>query len=652
MSAGTYLGQMVGRRFGSYLGQQLALGACREDRDDDFERRGFTPRLPSNAIPPAVDLRRWMTPVEDQGRLGSCAANALVGGLEYLVRRESGRPEDFSRLFVYFAQRLWDDSVREDLGASLVDGVRAMSRLGVPTERSWPYHPDLFGVQPPRLVLREAGRTKVTDWWSVPVDPDAFRGCLAAGFPIAFGTKVTESFVRTPKSGLTGMPRGADDRRHGRHALLAVGYDDRARRFVVRNSWGQDWGDGGYVYMPYDYVLNRRWTRNCWALRVSERQAFDPGEHGGVDLRSLPKAPPRSKGGGAVGAAGTVGAVGAQMAVSMFTGSGLLAGLAGGLVSGIVPGVSRALSGRDQGAHVGEDLGERILQVMKADAAAPAAHLPWDDGLDEEAIGAPTRSRGRKPAVRKASPRKASPRKAREPAVRKASRRTHEPTPRGAASPAVPVVAGAAVLAGAARRTLPAPASASGTPHETRPSNVESAEPSWVETLPPRMAAFWRRDGGRMGPLGAPVEAPRPVTEGAFSGTAVRFSDGTMLLWEPPSGAPPPDPIVLLHADLLVADWTGRGGGRSALGWPVRPPEEEAGARVLRCLRGTLVGHPDRAPTEVHGALFFYWRQHGEMTGTLGFPLADAAPSDSGAIVQAFERGRLMWSPATGVQPA
>lgn len=642
MSAGTYLGQMVGRRFGSYLGRQLALGACREDRDDDFERRGFTPRLAPNAIPPAVDLRRWMTPVEDQGQLGSCAANALVGGLEYLVHRETGRPEDFSRLFVYFAQRLWDDAVREDLGASLVDGVRAMSRLGVPAERSWPYHPDLFAVQPPRPVLREAGLTKVTDWWSVPVDPDAFRGCLAAGFPIAFGTKVTESFVRTPKSGLTGMPRGADDRKHGRHALLAVGYDDRARRFIVRNSWGQDWGHRGYVYMPYDYVLNRRWTRNCWALRVSERQAFDPKEHVAVDFRSLPKAPPRGRSGGAVGAAGTVGAVGAQMAVGMFTGSGLLAGLAGGLVSGIVPGVSRALSGRDQGAHVGEDLGERILAVMKADAAAPGAPLPWDDGLDEEAVDGSTRTR---------TPRSAPTRTRSGPARAKGS------SAAGAAAAAVAVAAGAASNApsertpAAASTTPSRPAAHPVAPHGTPPKEA-APDPSWIERIPPRMAAFWRREGGRMGPLGAPIAAPETVREGAFSGVVQRFVDGTLLMWEPPPGAPPTDPIALPDKDPLVADWGRRGGGRSALGWPVRPPEEVSPARVLRCLRGTLVAHPGHPLCEVHGALFFYWRQQGEMGGALGFPLADAEALKSGVIAQAFQGGRLTWSPAAGVQAA
>ena len=614
MVVGNYLGQMVGRRFGSYLGRQIALGACREDRDDDFERRPFTARLTSREIADAVDLRPWMTPVEDQGQLGSCAANALVGGVEYLVRRETGQHVDFSRLFVYFAQRLWADAVRDDLGASIVDGVRVLARLGVPTERSWPHQPDLFAVQPPDPVLREAASTRVADWWSVPVDGDAFRGCLAAGFPITFGTRVTESFVRTPRSGICGMPQGADDARHGRHALLAVGYDDRARVFVVRNSWGADWGDAGHVYMPYEYVLNRRWTSGCWALRMSAREAFDPATHGGVDLRSIPRAAPS---GGASAAIGSVGAMGAQVAVGAFTGSGLLAGLAGGLIAGLTPGVSRALRGRDRGAFAGEDQSARMLAALRAQGAAPAglAPMPWDDGLDEEATVA---------AIGPAS--------ARRP-VRASPRRGGERAP---VAP-IPIRESAPAIA-----TPPRP--------RARPAPGVAAE-RVVAALPEALAAPWRRDGGAKGPLGLPIAEPAPMIEDSYRGVVVRFADGAMFAWDPPPGAPPADPIVLLDREPAFTAWVRLGAGRSVVGWPVAPLEETPHATLLRCYRGSIVDHPELGVHPVHGAIFAYWLQLGGLAGELGHPVGAAVvPSDPRAPQsQRFEHGTLSWSSARGV---
>lgn len=615
------LGQQIGLSFGSFLGRQIALGACRDDAaNDDFERRPFT--LRTKTLPPAVDLRPWMTKVEDQGALGSCTSNALVGALEYLVRRETGREVDLSRLFVYYNQRLWDDCVRDDAGAAIAVGIRVLARLGVPTERSWPYDRNLFAVQPPEEVYREASQFQVTDWWSLPIEAAAIRSCLAAGFPIVFGTRCTESFMRVPASGVVPMPGAGESAqwKHGRHALLLVGYDDAARRFVIRNSWGADWGDRGYGYLPYEWVLNPEWTRSAWAIRLTERADLSPTAK--IDPRALPAAPP-SSGAQASGAVGAIASMGTQLAVGMITGSGMLAGLAGGLVQGITPGLTARVRGRDVGAFVGEDRSAGILKTLQADGKPPAqlARLPWDDGLDERAVVSAIGPTARAQAAVSAEP------------------RANEPI---AASPVAPVTK---PMAPSGKPIVTAPVAAPSKPVVATPLAKPIAAPVGNE-IPEAILAAWQSAGGKGGPLGMPMPPAGAMSEGDASGVAMRFANGGIFVWAGQK------PIVLSGQDRLFASWLAAGAARSPVGWPTQPPMtlEDGVARGLPCARGAIFDHPRLGTHSLHGALYSYWCSLGGIQSGLGLPLEDAVvpldPTASQTI--RFEHGTLYWSPTTG----
>jgi hypothetical protein len=636
------LGQQLGLSFGTYLGRQIALGACRDDAaDDDFERRPFRSTLAASQLPSAVDLRPWMTPIEDQGQLGSCTSNALAGALEYLVRRETGRAVDLSRLFIYYNQRLWDDYVREDGGGAIAVGVRAIVRLGVPTERSWPYDRNLFAVQPPEAVYREAEQFQASDWWSVPVDADAMRACLASGFPITFGTRCTESFMRAPSSGIISMPGASEsaDGRHGRHALLLVGYDDRRRMFVVRNSWGADWGDRGYCYMPYDYVLNREWTRSCWAIRLTERAELDPSQHAKIDPRTLPAAPPSA---GAAASAGGVGAVvgaGAQMAISMLTGSTLLAGLAGGLVSGITPGIAQRVRGRDTGAVVGTDRSDAILSAMRAGGAKPAGlvRMPWDDGLDERAIAAS----GVEATARVTASASAEPRAADAPSAKPIAAPSAKPMVPPSPRPEAPILA-APVVAASTARAGPSPGIGGPSGHWAGPDRT----PASVD-MPSEIRAAWDANGGNTGPFGPFVPPVGAMTEGASTGTAARFAGGGIFFW---SGAP--SALALRASDHLYRYWLEHGAARSPFGWPSEGPitTPDGAARALACTHGAIFDHPRLGAHGVHGVLFSYWRSLGGLASGLGHPIEDQVSPDDPAAEQSvrFEHGVLRWTPEAG----
>lgn len=649
------LGRTLGLSFGDYLGRQLALGACRDDPDDDWERRTFTPRVAPSALPASVDLRAWMTPVEDQGQLGSCTANALAGALEYLVRRETGEHVDVSRLFIYFNQRLWDDAVREDIGAAISHGVRVLAKVGAPLEPLWPYDKRLFAVQPPERVYAEAARFRLKDWWSVPIAEGALEACLAGGFPIVFGTRVTESFMRVGRDGL--VPNiGAgdrDDAKHGRHALLLTGYDRARRRFVVRNSWGTSWGDGGYGYMPYDYILNRTWTRNAWALRLTDRTAFDTTQR--LDARPLPSAPPSQRGGGTgVGAAAQIAGVGAEMAVGMLTGSGLLGGLLGGLVTGIAPGVVQRVSGRDGGTPVETDRSGVILEALRGHGAPPPglAPAPWDDGLDEDAargVGS-TREALAKAAPIAGVPRVGTPSTgASSTGTLATGTRTTDTLAKG--TPSIGTLATGALATGSLATGMIAGSAPTGVTSgvSSAPTAPAREVPRPTDALVDAIDALWRELGGEKGPYGAPVGGATEMLEGAHRGVSVRFAGGGMFAWP---GAPV---LALRTTDRLLMSWIERGGPRSPLGWPSGAAVSGADgrARILPLTRGALFEVPGRPVTGLWGSLFAYWLQLGgpaAPVGTLSADLHVETTPEGPEEVARFAHATLRWSPVHGVR--
>jgi len=231
---------------------------------------GAVHRMPAR-LPRSVDLRPHCSPIEDQGALGSCTGNALAGAVEFLEKRHAVRRfVDVSRLFIYYNERVIEHSVREDAGAMLRDGIKTLVKQGVCSEARWPYVIAKFAAKPPRACYAEAREHQVTAYARLET-VDEMRACLADGFPFVFGFTVYESFesAAVARSGVVPMPK-ARERVLGGHAVLGVGYDDRAKRFVVRNSWGTGWGTKGYFTMPYDYLADRNLSDDFWTVRQQE----------------------------------------------------------------------------------------------------------------------------------------------------------------------------------------------------------------------------------------------------------------------------------------------------------------------------------------------------------------------------------------------
>lgn len=247
-----------------------------------IRRYGWIPDLPDRrdvrysapvshltAAPPSTDLRSSCPPVYDQGDLGSCTANAIAGAFEFDLILENLNDFVPSRLFIYYNERVIENTFNTDSGAALRDGIKTISQQGVCPEALYPYVVANFADTPPAGDYTEALNNKALQYMSVAQDLDQMRGCLASGFPFVYGFSVYSSF-ESPAVATTGvvpMP-GPDESIIGGHAVVAVGYDDSAQTFLVRNSWGSDWGMAGYFTMPYAYLTDPNLASDFWTIRL------------------------------------------------------------------------------------------------------------------------------------------------------------------------------------------------------------------------------------------------------------------------------------------------------------------------------------------------------------------------------------------------
>jgi C1A family cysteine protease len=210
--------------------------------------------------------------VYDQGNLGSCTANAIGAAFEFELLKQD-KTSDFmpSRLFIYYNERVMEHTVSIDSGAEIRDGIKSVNKQGVCPEKMLPYVITKFTVKPSATCYKEALKHQVLSYHSILRNLEQMKGCLAEGYPFVFGFTVYDSFesLAMSKTGKLNLPKKTE-KILGGHAVLAVGYDETVKRFIVRNSWGNNWGLQGYFTMPYAYLTEENLSADFWTIRIVE----------------------------------------------------------------------------------------------------------------------------------------------------------------------------------------------------------------------------------------------------------------------------------------------------------------------------------------------------------------------------------------------
>lgn len=235
-------------------------------KPDNRDTRDYKYQITQKANPNIIDLRPYCSSIENQDSLGSCTGQSIAGAIELLNKR-SGKPNDVSRLFIYYYERLILGTVNYDSGAYIRDGIKATNKYGASLESHWPYDIRKFKQEPINEAKSDALNRKVTRYERV----EDFNGCIDAltnGYPVVMGFYVYDSFMskNVTKTGIMPYPNTRREKLLGGHAVLLVGYNKTKKVFIVRNSWGTNWGDKGYFYMPFD-IVKPNMSSDYWIIK-------------------------------------------------------------------------------------------------------------------------------------------------------------------------------------------------------------------------------------------------------------------------------------------------------------------------------------------------------------------------------------------------
>ena len=222
----------------------------------------------TGSLPKSLDMRRNFSRIKSQGEVNSCTAFAVTSVYEYIMGLK-GNKEQLSERFLYYNSRVFanrrlgnpEDQILDE-GSSYFDALKSLGDVGISSNLLCQYGAgDIINEKPSDAAYEDAKARLVTEAKGVKIQEQDIKSALSDGYPVMVSVRLYESFA-SGSNGFIPLPTAkeiAEEKKlaeHSSHAMVICGYSDDDKVFIVRNSWGTAFGDNGYCYMPYSYILN------------------------------------------------------------------------------------------------------------------------------------------------------------------------------------------------------------------------------------------------------------------------------------------------------------------------------------------------------------------------------------------------------------
>lgn len=217
-------------------------------------------------MPRKINLLSFCPPIKNQGQIGSCSSHACATAFEIEMKIiESRKSTSLSELWHYYKVRQKDfmNTFPDDSGAYLREAIKVMYHNGFCPESLYPYDYRKINETPGFMTDVIASLWKIKSYHTC-MTLNQIKTSLIQEHPVIIGIPVDKNFLQKRDNSIVDKYSIAN--RVGGHAVVLIGYDDNVQAFLLANSWGENWGVGGYAWISYTYIEKYLWEG--WSIRI------------------------------------------------------------------------------------------------------------------------------------------------------------------------------------------------------------------------------------------------------------------------------------------------------------------------------------------------------------------------------------------------